>query len=245
MNSTEKEIFTKKIPFSLREKIESMTSNKSEVKISFPNLNNPFPLTLTDKQTPEFHFSIVKFHLRNGERTPDPEITLNLAPASQHNISSINAGCVLSLLHEVYNYWRSLVDKHNSLSPLFDDPILNQYYEELNFVFEIIDEDADTTAFNRMQQKIIENFYSELIEVVKTDKEIDAKEKQLLVQEFSDARQIISRSTKKQVVDTLRKGMAKLWKYASGIFDKTIVRFGSDFLKGVIKGEIDPTTFLP
>jgi len=66
--------------------------------------------------------------------------------------------------------WIQLLKAYNTKSTIFDDPILQSYYEEIKPTIKILDPDADSAPFNYRQQTLLVEMYDEMARRVEEEK---------------------------------------------------------------------------
>jgi hypothetical protein len=115
---------------------------------------------------------------------------------------------------ELLSWWK-LVNEYDKPYLLFDDNIVESYYNELEPYFDIVDSDANATCFNLKQQEYIINIYEDLIRQILNEKEEENKEEaEYVIKQINIAQNQLSKSTKKQAIDQLRKVAAFCKKYS-------------------------------
>ncbi len=163
--------------------------------------------------------------------------SLSAVPASREHLTEefTFKYSVIEIKKDI-DFWIHLIKEYNKPSSLFDDPITQHYYEELNPYFEILDEDADQKPFPMLQQQLLTNYYELLIEeVIKNKDEENAAEADAVVIELKQAQKAVSKSTKKTVIRTLQRNIAKLWKFSAQVGAKAIASLTEEGVKEALK----------
>ena len=232
----------KQLPLAIRKTLEQILEENRGLIYAEKNENGV--MTFRDKDpASDFYFMIEKITVQ-GNKT---SYTIDYVPTNQANLVSQRIGVNLNDLTVKMKHWINLLVEYNKESILFDDdPISRSYYEEMQPIFEIIDEDADRNPFNYSQQKKLGNLYDEVIQMVLDETSDDNKtESDLIISEIEKSKKLISKSTKSQVVEKLRKNLTALRKFSLQVFEKTLVKYLSDIGKKMISGEIDLLSLLP
>jgi hypothetical protein len=126
--------------------------------------------------------------------------------------------------------------KTNKRSILFDDPIANSYYEEIEEFFKIIDDDAELKGYSIKQQLKI-NEYLDSINVIisnENQEDLDVIETLSLIE---IAKKSLSKSTKSEVVKSIRKIISKAFKISLQIGEKLLISFTTELAKKLIEGK--------
>lgn len=192
----------------------------------------------------DFYFKVDKINAEIGKRTT---YSIDYKPSTRENVLSVKATVNVDDLKKKMQSWLLLMNQYNEKTLLFDnDPIINAYYDELEPAFEILDDDADYSPFNYSQQKTLISLYEDVIEsIIENTTKENEDESQIIIQGIRESQELITKSTKKEVVEKFRKNLAKLRKFSIQVFEKTLVKYFSDIGKKLINGEIDIMNLLP
>ena len=118
---------------------------------------------------------------------------------------------------------------------MFDDPITQKYYDDLESNFKIIDEDADFAPHNFEQQKHLQEFLENAkrkIEAATTPE--NQHETEEIVKNINEAKDKVSKSTKAENVNRVRKIIAKAYKLRYDIGKELLLEFTADAVKFAI-----------
>ena len=164
------------------------------------------------------------------------EYTCHFKPSSLEDTSSV---FINSSLHDISDHlklWINLLSEYNKESVLFDDPILYKYYEDLSINFKITDEDADYAPYSLEQQKALAEYYDKATIQVSAAN-IDNFEADELKKEIHEAKLSISRSTKSENVNRLRKIIAKARKFSGDLGKELLIDLFKEGLKWLATGQ--------
>jgi len=197
----------KHIPFDLRQELDKVERKypglfKVEIRLSSTTASKP-AILLKEKNDPDspFRFRIIGF-------TSPYRVLYNPADQESTAVATVES-LPLHEIVEVIDHWAGLLEIYNSPSPMFDDPIIQSYYEEIESKFQILDEDAKTAPYKFSQQKalmqIFENIKKEVDLAKKGD---DDEEATAILNEIATAQENLGKETKWKVVERLRKIVA-------------------------------------
>jgi hypothetical protein len=199
----------KNIPLVLREAIDEMLAD--HVNLLNIEIKDKGGIRLTEKNDPEspFHFGFIKIQNSTGYLVfYSPE---SKEKVGQHRLIDVPLGDIRTYLND----WVSLITEYNQPSPIFDDPILQSYFEDLETKFTSNDVDADTAPFSHELQGLLSGVYDKIGELVEAEKDDEnAEEAEQILKEVKSAQKIIGKSTKRQALQTLQKIVAMCQKYS-------------------------------
>lgn len=181
----------------------------------------------------DFHFTIHSCEVKNVKLFS----TISYKPSSTKNPKEYSATISASAIKPSLERWLSLIREYNLPYPLFDDPIIQSYLKDLEPDFEIIDADANQAPYNFDKQLHINNVYNKLIELVLKEKTNENQEEAEHIISLIEAnKKEISKQTKKQVVENLKRVVAHCFKYSfevgKSIVADVIVEIGKRLLTG-------------
>lgn len=225
----------RKIPLSLRKAIEEVAVNyKSLFTIES---NESALVAFKDKEKDsDFYYNIVR---ANTESNNQRSYLVEYKPINEDSLSINKQNMSVNSIKVTFIAWLKLILEINKESPIFDDPIVQSYYDELETEFEILDEDAEVNAYSIVQQRKIIEFLSHITLTLQSYEEYydynkaEIKEITDLVEE---TKEMISRSTKREVFNKIRKVFAKIFKLGLEIGEKLLIEFSTEFAKKIITG---------
>lgn len=126
------------------------------------------------------------------------------------NLNSISHGQTEASGDNIVNSiktWIHYLREYNTIRLHPQDNIADQYENEFDDWFEIVDEDADTKAFDAPRQILISNIITKSIEALKEEgfQEVDE-----VINEAEELKENISKLTKKQAFNGIKAIYAKL-----------------------------------
>lgn len=158
-----------------------------------------------------FYFKIESINVDDIGRT---SYTVEYLPYNQNNLNPRRHSNLLDGLKVDIIIWLSLLVEYNKESIIFDDAITQKYFEYLEPKFKIIDEDADLAPHNFEQQEhlqgFLENAKLKIEAAITPESQHEAEE---ILNDIQKAKEKISKSTKSENVNRVRKIIAKAYKY--------------------------------
>lgn len=162
----------------------------------------------------DFFFTILQANQKEEGKTT---YSVSIKPYSNLHMDQHDTEITPDQIEKALSKWVLLLKQYAKKSPLFDDPILQKYFEDLGIYFNIIDPDAATKPYGLTEQRYLLEFFENIKIVVLGSKNAQAKENETCVSEiikhFTEAGDKIGRETQLQVVDRFKWGMAKLIKH--------------------------------
>lgn len=231
----------KTIPLALITHLDKVIKD-SPVMIK-PIFEDNFVVTFKEKNDTEspFYFRIESINVdKTGVTTYTveylPENVVNLNPRRHSN--SLDG-----LLKNDLKVWLSLLIDYNKPSAIFDDLILQKYYDEISLDFEISDEDANYAPHSFNQQasliKFLDISKSKIQESTTERNKIEADD---IIKDIEESKELISKSTKVENVGRVRKILAKICKFSFEIGKELLIQFTTEAIKSLGSGNIQ--TFL-
>lgn len=180
----------------------------------------------------DFYFVFNKFEQRDEKVL----YYVKYKPCSEDHLNAAEIGVWSDQLETHIDSWFKLVNQYDEIYPLFDDPIAEHYYHELNF--DIIDADAEVAPFDLQRQGYLMEIYDNLIQKVENEKtENNKDEAEALIKRIDAAQQQLPKTTKREAVNTFRKVIAFCRKYsykvAISIIAETLVEIGKVAIKAI------------
>ena len=223
------------IPLSLRKAIE-------EVAVNYKNLftiesNESALVIFKDKEKDsDFYYNIIK---ANTETNNQRSYLVEYKPINEDSLSINKQNMSITSIKVTLTAWLKLILEINKESPIFDDPIVQSYYDELETEFEILDEDAEVKTYSIDQQRKIIEFLSHItltLQSYEEYKDYNKAEIKEITDLVEETKKTISRSTKREVFNKIRKVFAKIFKLGLEIGEKLLVEFSTEFAKKMITG---------
>lgn len=220
----------KGIPLAIRKLLEKLITEKS--KIFKTEFDEKFVFKLVDiDPDSDFYFLLEKqiFDKQNVS------YVMEYKPSSDIHLNSLRIGGDFEKLKEHIDVWYNLVYEMNQSSIVFDDPIVQSYYDELEPQFEILEEDAEIVPFKIVQQRIVLTYLERATEII-NQADISSEDKEDLNKSVQELKSTISKSTKKDVIKKVRKFIAKGLKFSYVLGEKLLIEFTTELAKKLITG---------
>jgi hypothetical protein len=181
----------------------------------------------------DYFFEVTKINL--SQVLNDITYTVSYKPTNEFTTEIVSRIVNLSSFREYFVNWKRLLIESNKESPLFDDYFTQKYFDELEPIFEIIDEDANFNPYSIEQQKIIIKFLENIENILK-DQKNEQKEVGEIIELIYETKANISKTTKINVVKKIRKIIAKGFKIGIQVGEKILIEFTTEFAKKILLG---------
>lgn len=219
----------KEIPIAIRKILEELAQNNNGYfKIEFEP-NSVITFKDIDIKSNLF-FKLERISLNNSGTTI---YTIEYKPSNRENLNSYKNVITLDAFKGHFENWKNLFTEICQESPLFDDAIIQSYYDEIEPNFKIVDEDAEYKTYTINQQLIIVEFLNNAHKYISNLKIIDTDTRETL-QLIENTKENISKTTKKQVVQNIRKIIATSFKIGLEVGQKLLIEFTTEFAKKMI-----------
>jgi len=225
----------KTIPLTLRRAIEEVAVNYKNLFTIESNESSLVIFKDKDKDS-DFYFNVIK---ANTETNNQRSYLVEHKPINEDSLSINKVNMSVNSIKVYLTAWLKLIQEINKESPIFDDPIVQSYYDELESEFEIIDEDADVNAYSISQQRKIIAFLSYItltLQAYEDEKGYNKDEIKEITDLVEDTKETISKSTKREVFNKIRKVVAKTYKIGLEIGEKLLIEFSTELAKKMITG---------
>jgi hypothetical protein len=221
----------KKIPLGLRKILDDVNSqNDNLFSVEF---GNDFIVKFNDNDnSSDFSFQVTKI---NSPEDNKHSYSIKYKPYCEQTLDSRTTSITLENFRSHFLLWKRLLVESNLESPLFDDIITQNYYDELEPKFEIIDEDANYNSFSISQQKRILEFLDVANKIIKAQEDNEV-EKVDIINLIEETKKSISKTTKNEVVKNIRRIIAKGFKMGLLIGEKLLIEFTTELAKKLITG---------
>lgn len=181
-----------------------------------------------------FYFYIQQLKAEKGEI----KVLVDFKPTSDHSNNNTRAFYPLSELNKLIDHWISILEKYNTEDTIFDDPILESYYNEFKNSFSLVDEDAETSPFDTNRILIIDNHLEKLSARLDEYKTENNKAEIVHIQEeISELRETLSSKVKNAVI----RGMSKIYAGISKHSTPLLIEIKKALIKKGITEGIDFT----
>lgn len=135
----------------------------------------------------------------------------------------------------VLKKWVDIIKAHSKVKLRPDDSILKDYEKEIYDWFEIVDEDAETTAYDFGRQAIIHNYFVEVVKILELDKGGNAE----LIEEAKKIKDNIPNLTKKKTIKRMSEFFAKARKKSLPLFKELFDVGKKELFKDVVQFVFD------
>lgn len=223
----------KSIPLTLRKALEEAAANYKNL-FTIESDENSLVIFKDKDINSDFHFSIIR---ANTETNNQRSYLVVYKPMNEDSLSMNKVNMSVNSIKLNLVAWLKIIQELNKESPIFDDPIVQSYYDELESVFEIIDEDADVKGYSISQQKNIIAFLSHItltLKVYEEEKGCNKDEIKEIIDLVEGTKETISKNTKREVSIKIRKIIAKAYKIGLVIGEKLLLDFSTEFAKKMI-----------
>lgn len=222
----------KNIPIAIRALIEEISDlGKNLCKAEFDE-NGVLLLKDSDIDS-DYYFRIkaVKYDNSSGKTNYDIEYK----PCSEEHLNPYITTQKIDGVKALFKTWKRLLEESNKPFSLFEDEITQSYYDEIEPNFEIVDEDASFKPFKIDQQKAIVIFLDKIKSIISEEAEQDSDllETMSLIEE---SKKSISKSTKKIVIQRIRRIIAKCFKMGLDVGERLLIEFTTELSKKIILG---------
>ncbi len=224
----------KQVPITIINQVHAALKNASHlIGVSYPE---NCVVVLKEKGDPDspFYFKVESIELRTENRTV---YALNYLPSNNENLQPTTIDVIASDLIKHLETWVARVVQFNQESDIFDDKILQAYYDEIGPKFKITDPDADYAPIKHEEQGVVNSYYDAIADIIESKKNpSNATEAKEIIEEIEEAKNIISKETKNQAFDRFRKICAKVMRYSfeagKALMTEVIIEIGKRFLIG-------------
>lgn len=198
------------VPLAIRRMIEEdLGDNVNLIKIEY---SDDFIVQVTEKTdvTPNY-FRVIDTKTLDGKTI----YTIKLQPAGKHSAKEADLDLDYYNLQKRFQTWVEVMAANNEYNPLFDDPIIQSYYEEIGPKFEVLDTNADRVPFSPEQQGYLLGIYDKVAEQVRAEmNETNKVEADTLLKAIEAAKANVSKETKRDAMQRLQRIAAMGMKYS-------------------------------
>ena len=218
----------KRIPIALRKLLDNLyIENPNLFEVVFDDNS----ITLKDIDTD----SNYSFIIETIEPNQSKVYAVSYNPSTVFQNKGIRTSGTLEAIKKHMNTWIELLIQSNVKSPIFDDPFIQQYYDELEPDFKILDKDANIKPYLREEQEkiihILDNSKKTILELNENNK--DTKE---IIKIIDETKNTITISTKAQVVKRIKKIIAIATKIGLKVGKELFIDFTTELTKKLLLG---------
>lgn len=189
-------------------------------------------ITVRSPQFKSFTFEVISVELKS----PKSVIYKYHMNPWADTVNKKNSGSATSkYLIERFELWKSLIERYENLN--FDDPIIEEYENEIFEYIKILDEDADSEPFNIEQQIAILQYLEKIDQTDKTD--IDEEYAEAISYQIEEAKTELTRLPKNQVMKKVSRIMAIARKSSLNLFKSFFDIFKKDMMKKMLWSGLD------
>jgi hypothetical protein len=131
--------------------------------------------------------------------------------------------------------WIQILERYNKVR--FQDPIIEQYEDEIFAVMKIVDKDADKSSFDTEQQIFMLNYLENAQKYIEAKK--DQFETAEIIEEIKELKKDVTSLTKNASMRRLSTMLAKVKKQGMHLFKDLMVMFKKELMKKVLTGGFD------
>ncbi|MCW5514717.1 hypothetical protein [Muriicola sp. Z0-33] len=174
------------------DQLRNVAKLHSEIMIIDKDKDLQFHLTgLGDNS--DYYFRVNKPFKENGKVL----FIANYLPYNKTEIKANSYKGEIKTILNVLNSWKEIIHQLDTISVHPEDEIEQQYKEEFEEWFQIVEEDADTKAFSAKQQLLIQNVIEKSIPLLLQE---GIKEDDPIIEKATWLKLNLGRLTKKQVI---------------------------------------------
>lgn len=251
----------KLLPRTLTEILDKALGNEKHLFNFYPigqfqSLNDLLRITEKDDLDSPFFFSIsyrvsraenrfgeiYYVNEQDEEADRDDELknrkyTCEYLPSSLENTSKGFVNASLDDIPKLLRFWTDLLKEYNKESVIFDDQILQHYYEEIAPKFKLLEPDADYAPFDYDRQELIRTIYDKArLTIEENTTEQNAKESEEIIREIEDAKGLTTKQTKNEVLEKMQKIGARFMKYGFEIGKAFVTEVSVELAKRLLIG---------
>jgi predicted transcriptional regulator YdeE len=225
----------KKIPLAILEALQPVADNNLDLTKTVKDSNSMFHLVDKDENS-DFYFKVSKQEVQGGKLT----YLIEFKPKNKENVNPHSAWLPIESVVTSITKWLELLQAYNKIHTIYDDPILKSNQERFEKQFEILDDDADSTSFDLEQQMFLDeylnNVKSKLLALQLGKPENQVIELENLATEASEIQGILTKETKRQIVNRLSKLWAKAQKVGLDVIKEIFVSVTTELAKRLLTG---------
>jgi uncharacterized protein (UPF0332 family) len=221
----------KTIPIAFRNYLDDLV--KGNPNLIRPVFEDKFVVVLREKHDANspFYFRLEEINTDQHGKT---SFIVEFVPSNYENLKPVRYAATFEMLKENVKTWINLLIEYNKDSLVFDDPITQRYYEDLEPQFTIIDKDADFAPHSFEQQEQLQKFLDfarQKVEAHTTpENKIEAEE---IIKEIAEAKDVISKSTKSENTNKIRKIISRIYKINYDVGKELLIEFLTDAAKWI------------
>ena len=152
------------------------------------------------------------FHVFSPEQNINKskiDYSIEFSPKNTSTVNAMNSKTTGTNLQKLLTNWIGYLKRYNEIQIHPTDSIDEQYEQEFDDWFEIVDDDADTNAFNAEQQLLIQNIIDKSVTLLIKE---GVEEDDPVIKEANWLKSKLGTYTKRQVVQCVKKIYPKLRK---------------------------------
>ncbi len=183
--------------------------------------------------------STFSFAVQKSEVTSNGQIlfTFKKKPRSNMDLSEYSGTFSSDKIISQFNNWVGIIKGYEKITLTYDEIFEKKNQEYFYQEFEILDEDADKNPFSPQQQLYI-NEYVKIIQAV-LEKNNDKYDTEELIKYAEIIREQLPISTKKQVLKSISKLLAKVQKKGLDLLKEVWSEAKKEIIKRVIEGSFE------
>jgi hypothetical protein len=187
----------------------------------------------------DFFFEITSY---NVDTKGTVRFATSFKPESTHSVGIGKLTVAGKNLTEQFNAWVGLLETYTKLrGPVENDSILNQYQKEFEEEFVLVEDDADTAAFNFKQQERIVGFLEAVNKrLEETKDETNKAEIEDIQKDIQDLKKEQGKLPKRKVFKKISKIVAKCQKASFEAGKWAVEVFIKAFAESMVKQLLEP-----
>jgi hypothetical protein len=225
----------KNIPLIILESIQPIIDDNLGLIKPIKDTGAMFHLIDTD-ETSDFYFKVTKQDVQNSKL----KYLTEYKPKGRQDVRSNATWLDLNEVVKYLKNWLGQLEGYNKIHTIYDDPILKNYQEKFEKLFDILDADADFTTFDLPQQLYLEEYLSNVQSKISTLKEgrseNDIQELTDIENEAREIKKHLTKETKRKIINRLSHLWAKAQKEGLEIIKEIFVSVSAELTKRLLTG---------
>ncbi|SIN85605.1 hypothetical protein [Chitinophaga niabensis] len=222
------QINSKALPLAHAKEVEDFIKQFRSIQKSYSDftiISEPekFIFEVKDRDETSGYYFRISMPVKDPSKSGNYIYTITLYPSNTNSLKESQITPDRMGAIEYFHKWINIIEEHNKISFTEENQFEKQYEKEFFDDFQIIDEDADSMAFDLPRQLAIDNFLNSVQVILESNRE--KYDTSALIEETKEIRSEITSSTKKGTIKRISKLFSKI----------RIKKFGLELLKDIFK----------
>lgn len=210
---------------------DAIAANESETKIE----KEYELLRFSYKDNGKFLFTVDEVDLEDDKGEYRSQFQAYKSPKNDKTLDNETEWLYKEELINSFKEWIKVLERYDKIK--FQDPIIEQYEDEIFEVIKIVDKDADKTPFDTEQQIFMLKYLDEAQKYLEEQKE--RFETTEIIEEVQDLKKEVTSLTKNSSMKRLSTMLAKAKKQGMPLFKELMVMFKKELMKKVLTSGFD------